>query len=210
MLVCSGALSEGKIISLWSVASFGIQILNGPYIILLLSIGWCFQNVYLPASLVVKVALFSDCEGVHFCILMVADQDVRHFSFYADIDTWRYFSLFKVFDFFHDSTIDSEKGSTDGANSFGVQGCAFWRSFLFISTCCCTYKENNNDIHWKSNSRISFFGWLVKIVPSSGDPCMSYNFVRNHSFVGDNVFGVIFDVRNCNLVHLEDVFVTAG
>lgn len=53
-------------------------------------------------------------------------------------------------------------------------------------------------------------GKLVKIVPSSGDPCMSYNFVGGHSFVGDYVFGAIFDVRTCNLVHLEDVFITAG
>lgn len=54
----------------------------------------------------------------------------------------------------------------------------------------------------------------MKIVSRSGDPCMSYNFVRDYSFVDRNVFnvifGAIFGARNCNLVHLEDVSATAG
>lgn len=50
----------------------------------------------------------------------------------------------------------------------------------------------------------------MKIVSRSGDPCMSYNFVRDYSFVDRNVFNVIFGARNCNLVHLEDVSATAG
>lgn len=46
--------------------SFGIQILNGPYIYLLISVGLCFQNVYVPAFLLVEVAFFLI---VRWCLL---------------------------------------------------------------------------------------------------------------------------------------------